>query len=206
MLTFFSLQHPSVRADEGSKATELFDGKTLEGWTTRGSARWRVEKGVLVGGQDGDPKRSGLIMTKEKFQDFELHLEFKIDEHGKYNSGVYLRHQPDKRGQQSYQINIGRAGAKEYTGLYLNEWLDKGDERDEFRKPLKWNELRIKAVGAHIEVWLNKEKIVDYSDPNPKPELVRPGVIALQTYGAEGHAGWVRFRNIRIVRIAKNSG
>ena len=179
----------------------LFDGKSLADWTTAGSAKWRVENGVMVGGQDGDPKRSGLIMTKQQFKDFELELEFKIDEHGKYNSGVYLRHDPQARGRQGYQINIGRGAAEEYTGLFLQEWLDKGDEHDKIRKPLAWNQLRIRAVGAHIETWLNGQKIVDYTDPHPKPELVRPGVIALQTYGAEGHAGWVHFRNIRIIEI-----
>ena len=86
-------------------------------------------------------------------------------------------------------INIGRAAAGEYTGLFLKDWLDKGDEKDEHRKPLEWNALRIRAVGGHIQAWLNGEKIVDYTDPDPAPELVRSGVIALQTYGAEGHAG-----------------
>ena len=28
--------------------------------------------------------------------------------------------------------------------------------------------------------------------------FLKPGVLALQTYGAEGHAGWVKFRNLRI--------
>src|ERR1041384_5163511 len=70
----------------------LFNGKDLEGWTVSGSAKWKVEDGVIVGGQDGDPKRAGFLCSKESFQDFGLVLDFMIDEHGKYNSGVYLRH------------------------------------------------------------------------------------------------------------------
>src|SRR4051794_23168922 len=77
----------------------LFDGKDLDNWTPLGSAKWRVEDGVIVGGQDGDPKRAGLLTTKDQFQDFELELEFMIDEHGKYNSGVYLRNDPGKGGR-----------------------------------------------------------------------------------------------------------
>ena len=184
-----------------TKKISLFDGRSLEGWVSVGSAEWRVEDGVLVGGQDGDPKRSGLIMTKKSFKDFELELEFKIDEHGKYNSGVYLRHDRKARGRKGYQINIGRAAAKEYTGLFLKDWLDKGDEHDKIRRPLEWNQLRIRAVGGHIECWLNGQKIVDYTDPDPKPELVKSGVIAFQTYGAEGHSGWVHFRKIRIEEL-----
>ena len=38
---------------------------------------------------------------------------------------------------------------------------------------------------------------------NAKPPVkwLQKGVIGLQTYGAEGHAGWVKFRNIRIREI-----
>src|SRR5262245_33790505 len=65
---------------------ELFNGKDLEGWVTKGSAVWRVENGIIAGGQDGDPKRSGVLITKDEYKDFELALDFMIDEHGKYNS------------------------------------------------------------------------------------------------------------------------
>jgi uncharacterized protein len=181
--------------------TTLFDGTSLDQWTTSGSAQWAIENGEIAGGQQGDPKRSGLLLTREKFKDFEFALDFKIDEHGKYNSGVYLRYDPENRSSGRYQMNIGRAAAEEYTGLYLDRWLDKGDEHDEIRKPLEWNRLRIRAVGAHTEAWLNGRKIVDYTDPDPAPEWVSSGAIALQTYGAEGHAGWVSFRNIRVTRL-----
>ena len=192
--------------DPKAGSIRLFNGKSLDDWTTVGSAKWRAEKGVMVGGQDGDPKRSGLIMTKRKFRNFDLELDFKIDEHGKYNSGVYIRHDPKKRGRRGYQVNIGRAAAKEYTGLYLEDWLDKGDEKDEFRKPLQWNRLRIRAVEAHIEVWLNGKQIVDFTDPKPAPHLLEAGAIAFQTYGAEGHAGWVHFRDVKIADLGDGKG
>ncbi|MGK0188473.1 MAG: hypothetical protein ACI9R3_004284 [Verrucomicrobiales bacterium] len=183
-------------------AVSLFNGESLDGWSSRGSAQWKVVAGgVIAGGQFGDPKRGGLLMTDEKFRDFELTLEFKIDEHGKYNSGVYLRYDPEMRTSDTLQINIGRAAAGEFTGLFLKEWLDKGDENDEFRVPLEWNRLRIRAEGAHLETWLNGEQIVDYTIPDGAPELLVPGVLALQTYGAEGHAGWVQFRNITVTNL-----
>ena len=196
---------PLVSEESEKDGTEaeiiLFNGTSLDNWKTVGSASWKIEDGAMVGGQDGDPKRSGLIMTKRKFKDFDLQFDFKIDENGKYNSGVYLRHNPDVRGRKGYQLNIGRAAAKEYTGLFLDDWLDKGDERDEFRKPNEWNHLRIRAIAGHIEAWLNGEKIVDYKDSDPAPVLVQSGVIAFQTYGVEGHSGWVKFRDIKIVNL-----
>lgn len=180
---------------------EAMLNKELSKWTALGKAEWNMEKGVLLGGQFGDPQKSGLLATKKLYKDFDLSLDFMIDEHGKYNSGVYFRNQPGTARQTGYQINIGRAEVKEYVGLYRNEWLDTGDEKDEFRKVGQWNQLRIRAKGAHIQAWLNGEKIVDYTDPKPAPELLKSGAIGLQTYGAEGHAGWVKFRNIRLLEL-----
>jgi hypothetical protein len=177
----------------------LFDGKNLDAWTQVGSAKWRVEDGIIVGGQDGDPKRGGMLVTKDQFKDFELVLDFMIDEHGKYNSGVYLRNAPESRGRTGYQVNIGRGAAEEYAGgIFTDKWLDKGDEDDSIRKKLDWNSLRIAAKGGHITVDLNGKRVSDYTDPMPPERFLQRGTIALQTYGAEGHAGWVKFRNIRI--------
>jgi hypothetical protein len=190
-----------IKDDKSEKTPwrELFSGKDMAGWKTIGSAIWKVENGEMIGGQFGDPKRSGVIRTAESFQDFELELEFQIDEHGKYNSGVYLRNDPDTAARTGYQVNIGRGAAGEYCGgVYTTEWLAKGDETDTVRKPKEWNALRILAKGAHIQVELNGKKIVDMADPKPDPKFLQKGVIGFQTYGAEGHDGWVKFRKIRV--------
>jgi hypothetical protein len=190
---------PAAPAAAVEEARALFDGKTLDGWETTGSAVWRVEEGVIVGTQDGDPKRGGMLATRETFQDFELELEFLIDEHGKYNSGIYLRNKRGARGRTGYQVNIGRGAAGEYCGgVYTDRWLAKGDEADTIRKPREWNHIWIRAQGPRIEVKLNGQRIVDLEDPAPKPEHLEPGVIAFQTYGAEGHAGFVKFRHVRV--------
>ena len=178
---------------------ELFNGKNLEGWTQVGSAKWVVAEAVILGGQDGDPKRAGLLATSEQFQDFELELEFMIDEHGKYNSGVYLRNDPGIAARTGYQVNIGRGSVGEYCGgIFTDAWLAKGDEHDAIRKKLEWNKLAILARGPHLEVRLNGVKIVDYTDPAPPAKFLQKGVIGFQTYGAEGHSGWVKFRAIRV--------
>src|SRR4051812_42836458 len=182
----------------GGEWRTLFDGRDLTNWTQNGSARWTVKDGIIEGGQEGDPKRAGLLATKEKFKDFELELEFMIDEHGKYNSGVYLRNNPNTAGRTGYQVNIGRPEAQEYIGLYTDRWLAKGDEKDVIRKKLDWNKLYIFAQGPRIKVRLNDIELFDFTDPAPAPKFLQPGVLGLQTYGADGHAGWVKFRNIRV--------
>lgn len=179
----------------------LFNGKDLSGWTSVGSAKWEVSDGIIKGGQNGNPSKSGVLWSDKIFKNFDLTLEFKIDEHGKYNSGVYFRKSKTKPLGRPYQINIGRGAADEPVGLHVDDWLDKGDEKDEFRKPLKWNTLRILAIGPVIKTWLNGSLIVDYKDPSPRKDLLEAGMIGFQTYGAEGHAGWIYFRKILIKEI-----
>jgi hypothetical protein len=181
---------------------QIFNGKDLSQWEPTGKAEWRVEDGVIVGGQDGDPKRSGILVSKKNYKDFDLRLEYKIDEHGKYNSGIYFRRSKTKRLGRPYQLNLGRGAAGEYVGLYLDDWLDKGDEKDDIRKPRQWNKVRLLVVGNRIRAWLNDQPIVDYSDPKPRPDLKESGSIAFQTYGAEGHAGWIKFRNLTLIDLS----
>ena len=47
---------------------------------------------------------------------------------------------------------------------------------------------------------------MDFTDPDPHPDHVAPGVIGLQTYGAEGHAGWVKFRSLFISDLVPVAG
>ena len=76
-----------------SDATVLFDGRNLDAWQAEkgGPAGWKVENGYMevVGGR-------GDIVTKQKFGDYQLHVEFReplpasgnSQERG--NSGVFL--------------------------------------------------------------------------------------------------------------------
>ena len=66
-----------------------------------------------------------------------------------------------------------------------------------------WNSLRIKALGPHIQVWLNGKKIVDFNDEKRLAKHLATGHLAIQTYGAEGHAGWVKFRQMKITPLQK---
>ena len=185
------------------KQIDLLKGDGLAQWEAFGKAEWKVADGVLEGGQDGDPKRAGILATKETFLDFDLQFEYLIDEHGKYNSGVYFRRgktKEDRKGP-SYQLNLGRGKAGEFVGLFLDRWLDKGDEEDRIRKPKEWNKVRLLVVGSKIKAWLNDDLIVEYVATDPRPDLARAGTIALQTYGAEGHAGWVKFRKFKLRKI-----
>lgn len=72
-------------------AVVLFDGTDLSGWESRsgGPATWRTEDGAMFA-------RGGDILTRRKFGDFRLHVEFNIPSmpqargQGRGNSGVYM--------------------------------------------------------------------------------------------------------------------
>jgi hypothetical protein len=76
-----------------SDATILFDGKSLDGWQAEkgGPAGWKVANGYVE-----VVKGSGDIVSKQKFSDYQLHIEFREpappvgDSQERGNSGVFL--------------------------------------------------------------------------------------------------------------------
>ncbi len=239
-VTVISFSAPSrLVAQTPGEWKPLFNGKDLTGWTVaagRGGAapgapapqpaQWKVEDGVLVGGQGTG---RGSLVTTEQFKDFDLDLEFMLSELGTqcsaelvgpeqhnaskersclYNSGISFR--------TGYQLNIGRREAGEFIGIVVHRkapgvirgnvlWLSTGDEKfPTLRKKENWNRLQLSAKGPHITVTLNGQKICDVTDDPTDPAEARwkeAGPISLQWPPAGesgGAAGSVKYRNVRI--------
>jgi len=96
---------PSVAAPQG--AIVLFDGKSLDSWTSSNGkpAAWKLLDGGImqVGGPD--------IITKQKFDGkFKLHVEFRVPYmpkatgQGRGNSGVYLQGRYEVQVLDSYGL------------------------------------------------------------------------------------------------------
>ena len=67
---------PAVETKEGW--TNLFDGKTLNGWTIMdGEAEFSIEDGVIVGTAVANTPNTFLV-TAKKFEDFILELEIRV--------------------------------------------------------------------------------------------------------------------------------
>lgn len=106
----------SHMAPPPSDATVLFDGEDLSKWTGRGGeAKWKVENGYVEA-----VRGSGNIRTKEKFADFQLHIEFatpaKVEgnSQGRGNSGVLINGMYEVQVLDSYKNPTypdGQAGA-----------------------------------------------------------------------------------------------
>ena len=146
----------------------LFDGKSAAAW--RGfrqdsfpNQTWKVEGGTLATIVGGEPRD---IITREKYGDFELKLEWKIAPGG--NSGViYLVSEDfDQTWQTGPEMQVldddkhhdGKDPKTSAGALYgliapVNKVL----------QPVgQWNKVRLIVHHGHVEHWLNGKKIVDY--------------------------------------------
>ena len=71
----------------------LFNGEDLEAWQTYNrdsiSSQWKIENGTIsFAPAEGDKRIKEYLMTKDKYESFELQIEWKISEGG--NSGIYV--------------------------------------------------------------------------------------------------------------------
>ena len=78
------------------------------------------------------------------------------------------------------------------------------DARDDFVTVDEDDSVLIAPLANDTDPDGDPLEIVDFTDPNPPPDLLRPGVIGFQTYGADGHAGWVLFRNIHVTKLSSS--
>ena len=203
--TTFSLQAPAP-----SDAIVLFDGKDLSKWQSGGGqpAKWKVENGYM----EVAPK-AGSIRTKDKFADFQLHLEFatpaevKGNGQGRGNSGIlfngiYEVQVLDSYGNKTYPD--GQAGALYgYTPPLVNASKPPGEWQtyDIIWESPRWDESGKLVKKANVTVIHNgvvlhhkreyighspHRQVGNYDKPHP-PEVF----IELQDHGNP-----MRFRNI----------
>lgn len=102
---------PYVMVPPPSDAIVLFDGKDLSKWKSRdgSEAKWKVEDGLFT-----VVKGTGDITTRQKFGDYQLHIEWKIPEdiqgqsQGRGNSGLFLQDLSDdlKIPDYWYEVQI----------------------------------------------------------------------------------------------------
>jgi hypothetical protein len=150
--------------------TILFDGQSLTGWEGNPNV-WRVQGGVIVGGSLKDNPRNEFLATARSYTNFILRLEYKlVGTEGFVNGGVQFRSvrvkQPDNE-MCGFQADIG-AG---YSGcLYdesrRNKFLVRAAEEQikRLEKPGDWNRYEVRCTGRRIQIMLNGEKTVDYTE------------------------------------------
>jgi 3-keto-disaccharide hydrolase len=189
----------------------LFDGGSTAAWRGYGMdslpSGWRIVDGTLSRVAPG-----GDIITREKYANFELTLEWKISEGG--NSGIFYRASEDTdaiywSAPEMQVLDDARhpdghsrltAAGSDY-GLYPSP--------PGVVKPAgEWNAVRILVNGNHVEHWLNGVKVVEYElgsadwEAKVKASKFAPhphyGRNALGYIGLQDHGDAVSYRNIKI--------
>lgn len=142
------------------KWISLFNGKDLSGWFIHGKAQWSVQNGILTG--EGG---MGHIYSDVTCRDFEVKGSFRVSAEG--NSGFYFRSNPPAdnpdafpRGYEAQICNSQDA----YTGWLWKPGKPTGKATELLTKDNEWFRYRIKAVGDHIQFWINDRLVMTYDD------------------------------------------
>jgi len=184
---------PSAQAEERT-ARSLFDGKTFDGWEGNLDV-FRIEDGAIIGGSLTERvARNEFLCTKEKFADFELCLKFKILGEGA-NAGVQIRSNrvPNHHEMIGYQADLG----DRWWGCLYDESRRRcvlagpapADRGKNIRRG-EWNDYRIRCEGKRIQLWINGEQTVDYTEPDDGIEQC--GLIGLQIHGGPPTEAWYK--------------
>ncbi|HZS49691.1 MAG TPA: DUF1080 domain-containing protein [Bryobacterales bacterium] len=180
----------------------LFDGKTLNGWISRGGgAEWRVVDGAIM----TDSRRGGGLYTAQQFSDFILKAEFRTTDD--VDAGMYLRIQPPEpnrmRGtdpkakktgeRRGYELQIRDTARK--GGYNTGSIIDAIQASPAHIKSNQWNTYEVTAQGDHFIIVFNGEKVAEGHDGK-----FSRGSIGLQWAHpervSEGHK--IEFRNLKI--------
>ena len=186
-------------AQSGADWTDLFDGKTMKGWTPVGTASWQVTNGALSANPSAQPQvaaadgkmvpPSGFLQSDRPYSDFDLTAEFHSEKHT--NSGIFIRCAAGQTISQNacYEVNISDNHATHPTGSIVGMHSTLPNRA---ATAGKWSTMEISARGPHIVVRIDGKTVLDVQDAK-----FTTGTIALQAGGPNG-PGPIQFRNIRI--------
>lgn len=204
----------------------LFDGKTTDMWRSYGKqtfpAGWVIEDGAIkcLGSGKGEAGQGGDIITKEKFGNFELTLEWKISEGG--NSGIFYLAQeiegdPIWKSSPEMQVldnakhpdsKMGVDGNRQAGSLY-----DLIPAKPQNAKPAgEWNQVKIMVYKGTVVHYQNGAQVLEYhlwtddwkkmcanskfKDYTNFVNTAAEGYIGLQDHGDD-----VWYRNIKIKKL-----
>lgn len=184
----------------------LFDGKTLNGWSSikGGNALYEVKNGAIVGTTVRNTPNSFLTSDK-MYGDFILELDFKVD--SSMNSGIQIRSNsiPNYRNGVVHgdQIEIDPSERAWSAGIYDEQrrgWLfpltDNKKAQEAFKQN-EWNNYRIEAIGDTIKTWINGVPAAHLID-----DMTPSGFIALQVHSIkENHqeGTQIMWKNIKVL-------
>lgn len=164
----------------------LWDGKTTNGWNGAKLDKfpensWEIKDGVLtlLANDEQETTSSDDIVTKELYGDFELKLEYMIEE-GANTGIVYYANPLMNKNSTSvdgceFQIIDNKTHPEAKEGVNGNrksgslydlippQNLSLEDRKTPGSAIGKWNRVRIISKDGKVEHWLNYTKVVEYN-------------------------------------------
>ncbi|MEP1087926.1 DUF1080 domain-containing protein [Algoriphagus sp.] len=200
-----------------SEWIQLTDGNILDHWEMYDGSEikgWRFENGELIASGAGWDAGEDLI-TKNSYENFELELEWKIEEAN--SSGIFYYVQksdstPIYENAPEYQVldDKGWPDQMKPNQLTAGSYSMYAPEGAEVRPVGEWNSTKIIVQYPHVEHWLNGKKVVGYEFGSedwksrkaagkwaevPDYGIAKSGHIGLQ------NAGLVTYRNVKIKEL-----
>ncbi|WP_018616443.1 3-keto-disaccharide hydrolase [Segetibacter koreensis] len=213
---------PVTSTKPPSDAIILFDGKNLDNWVTTDDttkpATWNVSGGIMTVNKSG-----GNIQTKQSFQDYQLHVEWRVPKNitgsgqARGNSGLFLA--SIGKGDEGYELQIldnyenktyvnGQAGSiyKQFAPL-VNPNLPAGEWQnyDVAWKAPRFNEDGSLLSPARVTVYFNGVLVQNNTELKGPTQYIGqpayrkkhgPAPIKLQAHGDKSEP--ISFRNIWI--------
>lgn len=128
----------------------LFDGKTMDAFGVQRSDQpwfWGVIDGILT-----DVPPANNLVSKEKFGDFKLEMEYRLGNNS--NSGLYLR------GRYELQLFDDRGQPPAITG-HMAIYGRRAASVNASRAPYQWQEMTAIVVDDRVTVTLNGQRVQD---------------------------------------------
>jgi hypothetical protein len=200
------------------KATEIFNGKDLDGWVAEGATEykdkddgnktkpiWTVEDGLIKCAGHG---YGFLRYGKQEYADFAFHVEYRMTKSMPIcNSGIGIRataYDPKKDPETrpsfySYEIQLlDDAGkpANDHGSGSLYRYV--APKENAVKPAPEWNTVDVECVGPRIKIKINGKEVIDTDQSKIEEIKNKPlkGYVCLQVHG-----GKLDFRNIRIREI-----
>lgn len=194
-------------------AVVLFDGSDLSNWigVKTDTAGWKIVDGTM----EIVPRKVN-IMTKEKFGDFKLHIEFKmppkpldVEKPKKANSGVYLQGRYEVQIFDSYGLEPHWQGCGAIYKIKapdknvckkLGEWQSYDITFRSARFTGQGQDLKkianARVTVVHNDVVIHDDVEVPNKTKGGQSEGSQPGPILLQDHGSK-----IQFRNIWLLPL-----
>jgi hypothetical protein len=150
-VTWSGTRAPSLRRagpPAWGQPIRLLNGKSLDGWQPIGGrdSQWSVVGGILQNANSG-----ANLVTVEKFDDFKLHLEFRVPAGA--NSGVYLRGR--------YELQIDDAAGLEPSSHHLGGVYGFiAPSENVARAAGEWQTMDVTLVGRMLTYELNGTTVI----------------------------------------------